>query len=105
MEEQCPREERNTDCWPIAGEPRWQVEVGDRTVLGAQRLGNNGEWTAESIGSEDQAFRGDHGGRDCRRRSVRFASPASRLARVDLHGTDVRGCYIAADTTRGSRRR
>jgi hypothetical protein len=66
VEEQCPREERNTDCWPIAGEPRWQVEVGDRTVLGAQRLGNNGERTAESSGSEDQAFRGDHGGRDCR---------------------------------------
>jgi hypothetical protein len=64
--EQRPREERNTDCWPIAGEPRWQAEVGDRTVLGAQRLGNNSERTAQSSGSEDQAFRGDHGDRDCR---------------------------------------
>ena len=53
------------DCRQVAGEPCWQVDVGDRTVLGAERLGNIGERAAESIGREDQAFRSDHGARDC----------------------------------------
>jgi hypothetical protein len=59
-------EERNMDGRQIAGEPCWQVDVGDRTVLGAERLGNIGERTAESVGREDQALRSDHSGRDGR---------------------------------------
>lgn len=66
MQEQGQDEERGVDGREVAGEPWRQVDIGNRTVLGAKRLGNIGERAAESIGRKDQALPGDHGARDCR---------------------------------------
>lgn len=74
------------DCREVAGEPCWQVDVGDRTVLSAERLSNIGERTAESIGRENQALRGDHGGCGCRPPVAPVRQP--RIEHIDHAGLD-----------------
>ena len=39
-----------------AGDPRRQVDVGDRAVLGSQRLGDGGEGATQAVGREDRAL-------------------------------------------------
>lgn len=59
------KEKRRVDSWQVAGEPAWQVNVGDRSFFGAEPLGQVGERAAEAVGGKDQALARDHG---CRNR-------------------------------------
>ncbi len=83
MDEQFPPEERNTDCWPITDEPRWQVEVGDRTVLDAQRLGNNGQRQRNPVAAKTRLSEAITAAAIAARRPGRFASSTYGPARVD----------------------
>ena len=43
----------------VPGEPRRQVDVGDRSAGGARTFGQPGEWAPEPVRGEDEAFAGD----------------------------------------------
>jgi hypothetical protein len=57
-------EERHVDSGQVMGEPPRQVDIRDRSAIGAGALGKLCERAARSVGHKDQAFARDYSGGD-----------------------------------------
>jgi hypothetical protein len=64
VEERGHQDQRHVDGRQVMGEPAWQIDVGDRCLLGAEMLGDISERAAEAVTGENQGFGCDDTGRD-----------------------------------------